>query len=61
MGKVIFTLAEEELIEQLMDTFGITKLQAVEEMIKYKRDQAEYYEKIGQAEIAKMLREQIGE
>jgi len=61
MRNVVFTLAEEELIEQLMEMFKIGRIQAVEEMITYKRDQALYYEKIGQTEIAKMLKEQLGE
>ena len=61
MNKVKFNLAEEELIEQLMETFGIGRIEATTEMINYKRSQANYYEQIGNKEIAKMLREEIGE
>jgi hypothetical protein len=61
MSKVKFSLAEEELIEQLMDTFGIGRVEASAEMINYKRSQANYYEQIGNKEIAKMLRDEIGE
>lgn len=61
MSKVVFTLAEEEVIEQLMEQFGIERLQATEEMIGYKRSQLKYYEQIGSTEIVKMLKEQLGE
>ena len=61
MGKVSFNLAEEEFINALMSQFGITRLEAIDHVIEYKRDQMNYYRHIGNHALADQLKKEIGE
>ena len=61
MGKVTFSLGEEEFIKALMEQFGITRLEAIEHVIRYKRDQMIYYRGIGNHALADQLKKELGE
>ena len=61
MEKAIFTEAEKEIMEQLQETMGMTKIEAAEHMVHYKRNLAFYYEQKGQFELAEHLLRELGE
>ena len=63
-NKVQFSVGEEEMIEGLRSQFGITYIEAVDQVIKYKYEQVIFHEqqgtKVGDA-LALQLRRELGE
>ena len=57
-GKVQFSVGEEEMIEGLRTQFGITYIEAVDQVIKYKYEQVIYHENQG-TELGKKMADQI--
>jgi hypothetical protein len=60
-GKVYFSVGELNLIEMLQEDFNITYLEAVDQVIKYKREQVLYYRQQGNNKLADQLLEELGE
>lgn len=56
-----FSNAEQEIIESLVDSFGITKIEAIEEVIKQKRELAYCHEKMGNKQLSEQLLKEIGD
>lgn len=54
-----FTNTELEMIETLIDHFQCTRQVAEQEMINYKKEQAIYYRKQGNIEVAMMIEDQL--
>lgn len=56
-----FSVGEQEIIEGLVQTFGITYIEAVEEVVKQKRELAYYHKRLGNEELSEQLLKEIGD
>jgi len=61
MEKVIFSEAEKEIMENLQETMGLSAIEAADNVVRYKRNLALYYEQKGNFELAKHLLIELGE
>lgn len=61
MNKVHLTEAEKEVVENLRDTMGMTKIEAFEHVVNYKRNLAFHYEQKGNFELAEHILKELGE
>ena len=61
MKPVYFSPPEEEMIESLKEIYGITHLEACEQVIMQKRQLAFMYQQRGNFELAKTLFKELGE
>ena len=59
--EVYFNVGEQEWINALMETFGATKIDACNSVIRYKREQAFMYRQQGNDLLADQLLDEIGE
>jgi hypothetical protein len=59
--EVYFSVAEQNIIEMLQEDFGITYLEAADQIIKYKREQVLYHQMNGNEKMADKLLEELGE
>ena len=60
-GKAYFSVGEQNIIEMLQKDFGITRLEAIDQMIKYKREQVLYHQLQGNQKMVDKLLEELGE
>jgi len=61
INPVYFSPPEEEIIESLQEIYGITMLEACDQVIMQKRELAYQHQMRGNLELAKVLLEQLGE
>ena len=59
--QVYLSEVEKELVETFQEVFGINYLDAVEQVIKIKREEMFRFERSGMIEHAQKLREELGE
>ncbi len=60
-GNLIFSVGEQEIIERLQNDFGQSFIQAVDLVIKQKRDAAVLWRRQGNAQLADQLLKEIGD
>lgn len=60
-GNLIFSVGEQEIIESLQRDFGQTFIQAVDHVIKQKRDASVLWRRQGQVRLADQLLREIGD
>lgn len=60
MSKPTFSLAEEEFITALMDQFGIGRIEATNQVIKYKTDLLYHYNQVGNEKMVEQLKKELG-
>lgn len=61
MSEVYFNIAEKEIIEALRENFGITYLEACEQVLKQKQQAAYMYSCRGEFDLAEHLLKEINE
>jgi len=61
MKEIIFTEAEKEIMEELQETMGMTKIDAANHVVHYKRNLAFYHESKGNFALAEHLLKELGE
>lgn len=61
MSEVYFSVAEEEMIESIIEIYGVTEEQAKESVISNKRQNAWMYQQRGNLELAEVLLKELGE
>lgn len=59
--EVYFNVGEQEWINALMETFGATRIDACNSVIRYKREQAFMWRQKGNDLLADQLLDEIGE
>lgn len=59
--EIIFTEAEKEIMNELQENMGMTKIEAADHVTHYKRNLAFYYEQKGNFELAEHLLKELGE
>lgn len=59
--KVYFSPPEEEIIDSLQEIYGITYLEACEQVIMQKRELAFMHQQRGEFALAEVLLKQLGE
>lgn len=60
-GKLYFSVAEENIIEELVKSFEITEFEAVQYLINQKRDLARIHKARGNVALAAQILKEIGE
>jgi len=60
-GKITITPADEELIKLLKESFGIGRLEAIEQVILNKRHLIKYYIQEGNEKMVEQLKKELGE
>lgn len=60
-GKIYFSIGEEAIIDHLKQLYGITELQAIEHVIRQKRELAFIHNGRGNVELAQQILSEIGE
>lgn len=60
-GNLIFSVAEQEIVDYLIHNFGQTFTQAVDHVCKQKREAAILYRKQGAHALADQILKEIGE
>lgn len=60
-GNLIFSVAEQEIVDYLMHNFNQTFTQAVDHVCKQKRDLAIQHRRMGNNNVADQLLREIGE
>lgn len=60
-GKLIFSIAEQEIVEYLIQNFNQTFTQAVDHVCAQKREHARLYRQQGAHALADQLLKEIGE
>jgi hypothetical protein len=61
MKPVYFSPPEEEIIESLQEIYGITHLEACEQVIMQKRELAFMYQQRGNLDLAEVIFKELGE
>jgi hypothetical protein len=60
-GKIYLSIGEEAIVEHLMALYGIKELEAVDHVIKQKRELAFIHFQRGNDKLAKQIMSEIGE
>lgn len=61
LGNLIFSVAEQEIIDYLIHNFGQTFTQAVDHVVKQKREHARMYRQQGAVALADQILREIGD
>jgi len=61
MSEVYFSVAEEEMIESIIEIYGVTEEQAKNAVISNKKQNAWMYQQRGNLELAEVLLRELGE
>jgi len=61
MPEVYFSVAEEEMIESIIEIYGVTEVQAKASVISNKKQNAWMYQQRGNLELAEVLLRELGE
>jgi hypothetical protein len=60
-GKLYLSVGEEEIVKALVQNFGVTEIEAVDHVVKQKRELAFIHEMRGNTELAEQLMKELGE
>lgn len=59
--KLIITAADEQLIKLLLDSFNITRLKAIDQVVENKKHLIKYYTQEGNEKMVQQLKKELGE
>ena len=60
-SRVYFSVGEQLLIQELVNHFGISTVEAQDQVIGYKREQLMYYSLRGNEAMVEQLKKELGE
>lgn len=60
-GKVYLSVGEEDIVKALVQTFGVTEIEAIDKVIGQKRELALMHSLRGNVKLAEQIMKELGE